>query len=121
MPWAPGESGNPNGSKKQRRFLAALERALQQDDGQRLRDCAEKVLDLAAKGEPWAVNFLADRLDGKPAQSISADVGDGSVAIAVIAYHNPAQLQPATVPAPRLASFGQREEESGSDLAPPRG
>ena len=29
---------------------------------------AEKVLDLAADGVPWAVRMLADRLDGKAKQ-----------------------------------------------------
>jgi uncharacterized protein DUF5681 len=69
--WKPGETGNPEGAKKPRRFLAALERALAQDDGKRLRDCVEKLLDFAAQGQPWAVQFLAERLDGKAEQTVS--------------------------------------------------
>ena len=120
MTWKPGESGNPEGNKKQRRFLAALERAMRSDDGAKLRAAAEKLLDCAAGGEPWAIRELADRLDGKPIPIIDVGDGDGSVAIAIVAYH-PAQLPAAPVSAPRLESFGQREEESSSGLAPQSG
>ena len=72
MPWKPGESGNPGGpSKQQKRFYAALDRAIAQEDGKKLRDAADKLLELAAQGEPWAVQMLADRLDGKPAQQVT--------------------------------------------------
>jgi hypothetical protein len=70
MAWQPGQSGNPNGSAKEKVFLAALARAIASDDGKRLRAGAEKVLDLHAEGVPWAVAFLADRLDGKAHQSV---------------------------------------------------
>ena len=73
MAWQPGESGNPNGSKKERMFYGALNRAIAQDDGKRVREAAEKLLDLAADGEPWAIKELADRLDGKPSQTIAGD------------------------------------------------
>lgn len=67
----PGQSGNPEGKAAIRPFLAALDRAIAQDSGKRLRECAEILLTLAAKGEPWAVQMLADRLDGKAAQPIT--------------------------------------------------
>ena len=70
MPFEPGQSGNPAGTQKNKRFYAALDRAIAQDDSKRLRDAAEKLLDLAATGEPWATQMLADRLDGKPTQAI---------------------------------------------------
>lgn len=69
MPFAPGQSGNPAGYRREAKFAAALERAIAQDKAQRLRDAAEKLLDLAAAGEQWAVKELADRLDGKPKQA----------------------------------------------------
>jgi len=72
--WKPGESGNPNGARKPKKFLAALERALEQDDADRLRSCVEKLLDLAASGEQWAVLFLAERLDGRADQNVSVAV-----------------------------------------------
>ena len=74
MPFEPGQSGNPAGSQKAKRFYNALDRAIVQDDSKRLRDTAEKLLDLAAAGEPFAMQMLADRLDGKPAQVIAGDV-----------------------------------------------
>ena len=73
--WKPGQSGNPaGGNVKQKKFLAALERVIAQDDGQGLRDAAEKVYQLAAAGEEWAVHFIADRLDGKPTQQFDMRV-----------------------------------------------
>lgn len=70
MAFAPGQSGNPAGNSKGKRFYDALDRAIAQDDSKRLRKSAEKLLDLAADGESWAMQMLADRLDGKPAQSV---------------------------------------------------
>ena len=115
MPWAPGESGNPDGNKKQRRFLAAIDRALLAEDGKRLRAAAERLLDLAANGEPWAIKELADRLDGKPVQQISADPDGGPLAIVLAAYHpreqltsgtDTAQLHAPSLPAPSTESAG---------------
>jgi hypothetical protein len=59
--------------QKARLFYGALKRAVAQDDADRLRKTAETLLDLAAQGEPWAVKELADRLDGRPAQTIAGD------------------------------------------------
>lgn len=70
MAWQKGQSGNPEGPVKQKRFYAALDRAIAQEDGKKLRDAADKLLDNAAAGEPWAIQMLADRLDGKPAQQV---------------------------------------------------
>lgn len=65
-------AGAPEGNQnaKGRLFSSALKRAIAQDDGKRLRAAAEKLLDLAEQGEPWAVKELADRLDGKSPQGI---------------------------------------------------
>ncbi len=62
--------GNTNGAKS-RAFYGALTRAIAQDDGKRLRQAAESLLDLAAQGESWAVRDLRDTLDGKPAQTVA--------------------------------------------------
>lgn len=78
MPFEPGQSGNPAGSQKLKRFYNALDRAIVQDDSKRLRAAAEKLLDLAAAGESWATQMLADRLDGKPAQTIQGPGDDGA-------------------------------------------
>lgn len=85
MPFQPGQSGNPAGNSKTKKFFNALDRAITQDDGERLRATAEKLLDLAAAGEPFAMQMLADRLDGKPAQAIVGS-DDGPVVIQVLRY-----------------------------------
>jgi len=54
------------------RFYDVLHRAIKQDDADRLRRAAERLLDLAAEGEPWAAKELMDRLDGKAKQQIEA-------------------------------------------------
>lgn len=66
----PFQEGNQHGAKP-RLWSGALHRAIQQDDGRRIRAAAEKLLDLAANGEAWAVKELADRLDGKPGQNLT--------------------------------------------------
>jgi hypothetical protein len=64
-------AGNQNAAKENRRWSSALNRAIAQDDGERLRKAAESLLDNAANGEPWAIKELADRLDGKAAQAVT--------------------------------------------------
>lgn len=59
--------GQPNNLNAQRRgaFLRALTLELAQNPEQ-LRKAIKKLLEQASKGEPWAIQMLADRLDGKP-------------------------------------------------------
>lgn len=78
MPFKKGQSGNPSGKPADYKFLAALTRAIAQDDGKKLRKSAEGLLDLASKGEPWAIKELADRLDGRPAQTVQGPGAGGS-------------------------------------------
>jgi hypothetical protein len=68
-------AGNQNAAKS-RLFEQTLKRAITQDDGARLRKAAEALLDKAADGEAWAMQMLADRLDGKAAQQI-VGAGEG--------------------------------------------
>jgi hypothetical protein len=83
-----GTSGNPDGPINHP-FRAAVARAIAQDSATRLRACAERLLDLAAAGEAWAVKELADRLDGKAHQSVSADMS-GSLTVEIVRLANPA-------------------------------
>lgn len=71
--WQKGQSGNPTGKSRQKRFLETLDRAILQDEGKSLRAAADKLLACAQAGEPWAIQMLADRLDGKPHQSVDLD------------------------------------------------
>jgi len=82
MPFKPGVSGNPSGRAAERPWRAALDRALAQDDGVKLRKAAEMLLSEASKGEGWAIKELGDRLDGKAIQEVSAQV-DASLNITV--------------------------------------
>ena len=71
MPFVKGQSGNPSGKNREKKYLAALQLALsEKSDIPRLRKIAEKAIQAAENGEPWAINHIADRLDGKPAQAI---------------------------------------------------
>ena len=96
MPWKPGESGNPSGRQSNKRFMQALDRAIAQDDSERIRLAADQLLNLAAAGEQWAVQMLADRLDGKVAQvqvvQGSEDGGPVSHEVNVV-FHNRATGQ----------------------------
>ena len=73
------QPGNTNATKN-KPFREALDRAIKQDDGKRLRRAAERLLTMAAratKGDTRAIKELADRLDGKSVQPLSGpDGGD---------------------------------------------
>lgn len=74
-----GQEGNDN-ARRGKLWNDALRKAIASDDGLRLRKAAEKLLDEAAEGKPWAVREIADRLDGKAFQSVELS-GDGGGAI----------------------------------------
>lgn len=72
------KGGQPNNTNAQKRgvFLRELNRELTQNPEQ-LRKAIKKLLEQASKGEPWAIQMLADRLDGKPiAGKLIADSAD---------------------------------------------
>jgi ribosome-binding protein aMBF1 (putative translation factor) len=61
-------SGAPIGNKnaaKGKIWNDALRRAIASDQGERVRKAANKLIDEAAAGAPWAIKELAERLDGK--------------------------------------------------------
>jgi hypothetical protein len=79
------QPGNNNATKN-KPFLAALQRAIAQDDGKKLRAAAEKLMQLAADGEAWAVKELADRTDGKALQGVTlAGPDDGPIKVEAVA------------------------------------
>lgn len=75
---ANGQPGAPLGNRnavKDKEFEAALRRALARKSGNwraGLDLVASKVVDLAHSGERWAIEQLADRIDGKPAQVVDS-------------------------------------------------
>ena len=82
-----GESGNPEGLKKTTFIRDCFVRLNAQSDGNMVRQVCEKVVQLAKEGEPWAVQELFNRLDGKPPQAITGD-GDASLVVQVIKFAN---------------------------------
>jgi hypothetical protein len=79
-----GQPGNDNATRN-KPWRAALDRAIAQDDSKRLRASAEELLNLAAAGESWAVQMLADRLDGKVPQAITGEDG-GPLTVQILKF-----------------------------------
>ncbi len=65
--WAKGQSGNPGGQEKTKLFRRALRECLSLEEAKVI---ARKVIAMAKEGDLMAVNIVADRLDGKPQQSV---------------------------------------------------
>jgi hypothetical protein len=76
MAFEKGSSGNPGGRPKEKAFADALRLAVNaevENEGEKkkkLRVIAERLVAEAMAGESWAVQQVADRLDGKPAQAV---------------------------------------------------
>ena len=71
MPFAKGQSGNPGGQPKEKQFEASLRMVANRsepDGVKKLTRIAEKLVECALDGEGWAIQQVADRLDGRPAQ-----------------------------------------------------
>lgn len=77
--------GNQNAAKA-KVWLAAINRALERrtagDRVKALDDCADKLVTAVLAGEQWAIIELGNRLDGKPAQSVTVG-GDPDNPLAV--------------------------------------
>ena len=80
MAWQKGQSGNPKGRQVEKVFADAIRLAVSQDDAvtgkRKLRAIAEKLVEQALNGESWAIQQVADRLDGKPAQESTVTIDD---------------------------------------------
>jgi hypothetical protein len=80
MAWVKGQTGNAGGRPKEKPFADALRMALAEEDPttkkRRLRVIADKLVESACQGEPWAIREVMDRIDGKPTQAIEATLND---------------------------------------------
>jgi hypothetical protein len=68
-------AGNANSGRKRNQFTAdalILEMKARERDGDRkgMRAVAVKVWEMAEVGDPWAITFIRDTIDGKPMQQI---------------------------------------------------
>lgn len=70
------QPGNKNANKN-RPWAEALNRALLANDGQKLRDLAEKLIARAEAGDVTALKEIGDRVDGKVVQQINHAGHDG--------------------------------------------
>lgn len=76
MPWAPGQSGNPDGrpvGTTKNPFSEMLRLAVSdsKDDKTELRHIAEALVKKAKEGDVPAIKEVADRLDGKVPQGVA--------------------------------------------------
>ncbi len=81
MAFQKGKSGNPGGRSTEKPFADALrmEIAAAGEDHKALRAIAKNLINLAQKEELAAlpaINAIADRLDGKPAQESTVTIDD---------------------------------------------
>ena len=75
-PWKKGESGNPSGRPKSQVMTADLRAlALGSLDGKNLSEAmAKKAFQMALKGNFQFWNAIMDRIDGKVADQLQADL-----------------------------------------------
>ncbi len=72
----PGQSGNPKGRPKGIQQIPDILRKIGEEDG--LKDGSKTKLDVvmtrvfgyALEGKPWAVQFIADRTEGKAVETV---------------------------------------------------
>lgn len=66
--------GNKNATKN-KAWEEALRRALLAEDGKKLRDIADKLIEKALEGDVSALREIGDRIDGKPTQALEHSGG----------------------------------------------
>src|SRR5271166_462027 len=82
-PWVKGVSGNPGGRPKTKPLTSEIERLLEQKAPKGkgrtwAAVIAEGLVKRAAKGDVRAIAEIANRVEGKPFQSVLVDVEPGN-------------------------------------------
>lgn len=78
----PGVSGNPAGAKKKIQKIPDILMKIGMQPGTKdgkmtkLDVVMERVFKFAVEGRPWAVEFIANRTEGKPRQQIDINLED---------------------------------------------
>lgn len=80
----PGTEGNQNAVKSKRMLTDALKRELTQRPDDVLA-IANRLIDSAKAGEPWAMTLIHDRVDGKAPQPIVGDDSEDPIRIGKVA------------------------------------
>ena len=75
----PGVSGNPNGRPKGIQSIPDILRKIGEEDGtvdgkSKLDVILYKVFQFAVEGRPWAVQFIADRTEGKAREYVEQKI-----------------------------------------------
>mgnify|MGYP006413165429 CR=1 FL=1 len=74
----PGKSGNPKGRPKKKKCIPDILRQLTQakttDGTTKLTKMLSNIVENAIAGDQFSIQFVADRMEGKPAQVIKQTV-----------------------------------------------
>ena len=87
--WVKGQSGNPKGRIPRERSLTkylieATDKLAKGDNVITVKQqLADKLISLALTGDIKALQYVYDRIDGKPKQSVDLGVVDGPLGFAV--------------------------------------
>ena len=68
--------GNKNATKN-KPWADAINRVLLAEDGQKMRDLAEKLVKAGLAGDVTALKEIGDRMDGKPKQQLEVAGDEG--------------------------------------------
>jgi len=83
--WKPGQSGNPKGRPKKVKFIPEILEKIAQEEGTsdgmtKIEVVLRKVFQYALEGKSWAVQFIADRTEGKALQSVmNINIEEGDI------------------------------------------
>jgi len=84
--WIPGQSGNPDGRPPKPKNIPDILIKIGEEDGTvdgktKLDVIMNKVFQFALEGRPWAVQFIADRTEGKATERIEQRITRDEVVI----------------------------------------